>query len=254
MRSKDYILNFLLESLVEALKNNKKMNQLSQTSLQILIQQSAINNAEKFNALECEKIIIAMDNIFIKDINDKKVEALEGEAFSFGAKFFAEVKNDVYNLDRSTWRYNPDACVTDYDLIRANRNYKNLVLKKGVPIFTTKNDTLYKNGTYGVVLNFGPDEILIGLKDEKRIVIRQVIFTINIHEYSYKYYQFPIYIGYAATIRKVQGLTLDLPMKLIPSRSTTLTDVYVFCSRTTHLKNLYFEYPIDAHYTFYKQC
>ena len=120
----------------------------------------------------------------------------------------------------------------------------NLVLKVGALVVFVKNGDKWHNGSMGRVLDIGSREIRVELlnashevvsvkpeKWEKIEYIRDENDRLQEHEVG-SYKQFPLNLGYAMTIHKAQGKTLDTVVVDISRGAFAHGQTYVALSRT----------------------
>lgn len=134
---------------------------------------------------------------------------------------------------------------------------KDIVLKVGARVLLTKNSEEYVNGDTGVILSLpSKDDPTIRVKidrTESIVNVEQAVW--EFFKYSNvgnkvvstvdgRAYQYPIKIGFAITIHKSQGMTIN-SFALDMSQSFAHGQVYVGLSRIVDLKNLSLTRPIS---------
>lgn len=180
-------------------------------------------------------ITLTTHNYQAQQINNRKLDALEGRAYTYSA----EVKDDFPEY----------AFPTD----------QHLVLKKGAQVMFVKNDSSaekrYYNGKTGRITAISADNILVRCGDEKDAI------TVTREEWTNTKYsidaetqeisetvagsfkQYPLKTAWAITIHKSQGLTFE---KAIVNAGAAFThgQVYVALSRCKSLEGLVLGTPL----------
>lgn len=126
-----------------------------------------------------------------------------------------------------------------------------LTLKQGALVMFVKNSDKWHNGSLGIVENLGTKEIIVQLlDDDKNIVVVKPEKWSKI-EYSRdendriienevgSYKQFPLILGYAMTIHKAQGKTLNKVVIDISRGAFAHGQTYVALSRTRSAKDMH---------------
>jgi len=120
----------------------------------------------------------------------------------------------------------------------------NLTLKQGALVVFVKNGDKWHNGSMGIVEHLGAHEIIVQLLNKTRDVVvvrpekwqkieysRDENDRIQENEVG-SYKQFPLNLGYAMTIHKAQGKTLDAVIVDISRGAFAHGQTYVALSRT----------------------
>ncbi len=128
---------------------------------------------------------------------------------------------------------------------------KNLVLKEGaLVVFNKNNYPDYINGTSGMVVKLDERSIVVRcLQDDKYVTVRREewkSFVYDIDEEtgevsekeSGSFIQYPLQLGYALTIHKAQGKTLDRVIVDIDKGTFAHGQLYVALSRTRKKKDM----------------
>lgn len=128
---------------------------------------------------------------------------------------------------------------------------KEIYLKVGCKVMICANDMAgeYVNGDTGHILDINPKEIRVKL--DKGITVNVERFTWNTYGYSKgggklikdvvgTFIQFPIRLGWATSIHKSQGLTLDNVAIHTGKGAFSHGQFYTACSRIRNLENLSF--------------
>ncbi len=129
---------------------------------------------------------------------------------------------------------------------------KILTLKKGaLVIFNKNNPPYYINGSMGEIVDLKKEYLKIKLlKDNKIITVNKEIWQSFSYDYDAKtdtvteketgsFEQFPIQLGYALTIHKAQGKTLDKVIIDTDKGAFAHGQMYVALSRTRHFKDMH---------------
>lgn len=135
-----------------------------------------------------------------------------------------------------------------------------LDLKIGAQVMFTKNGKNWVNGNLGEVLEIGPSNIKIKMKNKNQVVdVKRETWEIKKYDYdpivnslktnvAGEFEQFPLTLAWAITIHKSQGLTLD-SVKIDFENGTFATgQAYVALSRCTSLEGISLEKPISMNY------
>lgn len=120
----------------------------------------------------------------------------------------------------------------------------NLTLKPGALVVFVKNSDKWHNGSMGVIKSLGPREITVELLNTSRDVVTvkpekwsKIEYARDDHDHLVEnevgaYKQFPLALGYAMTIHKSQGKTLDAVVVDISRGAFAHGQTYVALSRT----------------------
>jgi ATP-dependent exoDNAse (exonuclease V) alpha subunit len=136
-----------------------------------------------------------------------------------------------------------------------------LVLKVGALVMFTRNVREYGdgclNGAMGLVLELGAKEIRLKLLNDKQEIVaikpekwQKIEYAVDpesqklteVETGSYK--QFPLSLGYAMTIHKAQGKTLDAVVVDISRGAFAHGQTYVALSRTRRAADMHLESPL----------
>ncbi len=137
-----------------------------------------------------------------------------------------------------------------------------LTLKIGALVVFNKNDSekkQYINGSMGIVKELKDNEVVVQLLDMDRTIVYVNKAVWPRFEYDYNrqtdaleekeigsFRQFPLQLGYALTIHKAQGKTLDkVVVELDNSGAFAHGQMYVALSRTRKFEDMHVKYPID---------
>lgn len=134
----------------------------------------------------------------------------------------------------------------------------NLTLKIGALVVFVKNGDKWHNGSTGIVRNLGAKDITVELLNKNRDVvivkpetwqkieyIRDENDRLQEHEVG-SFKQFPLNLGYAMTIHKAQGKTLDSVIVDISRGAFAHGQTYVALSRTRSASDMHVATPIQA--------
>jgi len=133
----------------------------------------------------------------------------------------------------------------------------NLKLKQGALVMFVKNGDKWHNGSIGIVEHLGTKEIIVQLLDDNKndLVVVKPEKWAKI-EYSRdendriveneigSYKQFPLILGYAMTIHKSQGKTLNKVILDISRGAFAHGQTYVALSRTRHANDMHIVKPL----------
>lgn len=132
----------------------------------------------------------------------------------------------------------------------------NLTLKVGALVVFVKNGDKWHNGSMGLVRDLGTREITVELLNKSRDVVTvrpetwQKIEYLRdendkIHENEVgSFKQFPLNLGYAMTIHKAQGKTLDAVVVDISRGAFAHGQTYVALSRTRSASDMHVAVPL----------
>lgn len=127
----------------------------------------------------------------------------------------------------------------------------NLILKVGALVVFVKNGDKWHNGSMGRILSMGPKEIVVQLLDKSREIVSvrpekwQKIEYLSdengrLSEKEVGYFkQFPLNLGYAMTIHKAQGKTLDSVIIDMSRGAFAHGQTYVALSRTRNANEMH---------------
>ena len=132
----------------------------------------------------------------------------------------------------------------------------NLVLKQGALVVFVKNGDKWHNGSMGVVEHLGAHEIIVQLLNKTRDVVvvkpekwQKIEYERDENDHlneievgSFK--QFPLNLGYAMTIHKAQGKTLDAVVVDISRGAFAHGQTYVALSRTRNAGDMHVASPL----------
>ena len=134
----------------------------------------------------------------------------------------------------------------------------NLTLKQGVLVVFVKNGDKWHNGSMGIVEHLGAREIVVQLLNKTRDVVVVKPEKWQKIEYSRDendrivetevgaYKQFPLNLGYAMTIHKAQGKTLDSVVVDISRGAFAHGQTYVALSRTRSAVDMHIASPLRS--------
>ena len=134
----------------------------------------------------------------------------------------------------------------------------NLTLKVGALVVFVKNGDKWHNGSMGIVRNMSAREITVELLNHTHDVVSVRPETWQKIEYSRdendriqenevgSFKQFPLNLGYAMTIHKAQGKTLDAVIVDISRGAFAHGQTYVALSRTRSASDMHIATPLRA--------
>lgn len=217
------------------LLNNIRRNQATADDLQLL------NSYYKpaFIPDSNEKyIILTSHNAKADQINQGRLNKLEGKSFTFTAEIEGNFNENAYPAE-------PE-----------------LVLKKGAQIMFIRNDMSevkrYYNGKIGTISNINQENIEVTFPgEEEPLSLEKTNWENQRYEYNESseeiqtktigtFSQYPIRLAWAITIHKSQGLTFDKAI-IDAGKSFAPGQVYVALSRLTSLQGLILYSKIEAH-------
>ena len=132
----------------------------------------------------------------------------------------------------------------------------NLTLKQGALVVFVKNGDKWHNGSMGIIEHMGAHEIIVQLLNKSRDVVVVKPEKWQKIEYSRdendriqenevgSYKQFPLNLGYAMTIHKAQGKTLDAVVVDISRGAFAHGQTYVALSRTRDAADMHIANPL----------
>ncbi len=221
------------ECLLAHLKDIRFRQNLSQTL-------TTFNQAKFQNADELKTAVtITPYKATAEKINQEKLEQLPGGCYSY-------------------------SCSSSGYFSTANESPapRILLLKPGALIILNKNNPpLWINGSVGIVTSLEEDIIWVRLLKNNRITpVRRETWQSFTYEYNKEtdsveeketgsFTQFPLQLGYALTIHKAQGKTLDKVIIDMSSGAFAHGQMYVALSRTRHLSDIHVQsniFPDDV--------
>ncbi len=131
-----------------------------------------------------------------------------------------------------------------------------LVLKQGALVVFVKNGDKWHNGSMGIVRSLSAREIVVQLLSDSRDIVTVKPEKWAKIEYSRDendrlqenevgtYKQFPLNLGYAMTIHKAQGKTLDAVVVDISRGAFAHGQTYVALSRTRSARDMHIAAPL----------
>ena len=134
----------------------------------------------------------------------------------------------------------------------------NLELKVGALVVFVKNGDKWHNGSMGIVRSLGARDITVELLNQSRDVVlvkpekwQKIEYTRDENERLVEnetgaYKQFPLNLGYAMTIHKAQGKTLDTVIVDISRGAFEHGQTYVALSRTRAAADMHIARPLSA--------
>ena len=140
---------------------------------------------------------------------------------------------------------------------------KELVLKEGALVMFNKNNAPeWINGSTGVVVALKPDCIFVKLIGDGKLVVvtketwinREYVIEIDeknekqiVEKETGEFKQFPLQLGYALTIHKAQGKTLDKVIIDIGRGAFAHGQLYVALSRTRNEEDMHIVHDLTAY-------
>ena len=134
----------------------------------------------------------------------------------------------------------------------------NLELKVGALVVFVKNGDKWHNGSMGIVQKLGAREIVVQMLNREREIVsvrpekwQKIEYTRDendrlVENETGAYKQFPLALGYAMTIHKAQGKTLDSVIVDISRGAFEHGQTYVALSRTRTATDMHIARPLSA--------
>ncbi len=154
-------------------------------------------------------------------------------------------------LDGETFIYEAKTTGT-FEKMNETPAPKELHLKEGALVIFNKNNPPYWiNGSTGIILQLDDDIIWVQLtQDYKTVLVKRETWESYIYEYNKEtdevieklngtFTQFPLQLGYALTIHKAQGKTLDKVIIDMNRGAFAHGQLYVALSRTRTYKDIH---------------
>ncbi len=129
---------------------------------------------------------------------------------------------------------------------------RNLILKKGaLVLFNKNNPPFFINGSMGEIIDMKEDYLIVRLLRENKIItVGKEVWQSFSYDYDVKtdmvteketgsFTQFPLQLGYALTIHKAQGKTLDKVIIDTNKGAFAHGQMYVALSRTRKLSDIH---------------
>lgn len=209
--------------------DNVRTYKISQSDLILL------NNKINSNINYLEQTVLCTKNEIAQSYNENGLRKLSSEEFHFNAETKGTWNKDDYPKDLS------------------------IKLKVGAPVLFMRNDPMgkYKNGTRGIVaeINHTEKKLKIRLNASNTIEVEYVTWahpkynkatedeTLIINDY---FKHFPIILGYALTIHRCQGMTLDSVHLDLGTGAFAPGQLYVALSRLRNFSGLTLAKPITT--------
>jgi hypothetical protein len=179
-------------------------------------------------------ITLTTHNRIAQQINEERLQALEGTETEYAATIRGDFPRDAYPTDTT------------------------LKLKTGAQVMFVKNDNsadkLYYNGKIGTVIKLTADTVYVECADGREIPVQALEWTNMKYELSGddinetntgSFAQIPLKLAWAITIHKSQGLTFDKAI-IDVSEAFTHGQAYVALSRCRSLGGMVLRNPIAA--------
>lgn len=212
--------------------NHIRINNRHREAVARINRECYLDKLEKVN----DNISLVTTNAMAKTINEKKLKEIAGDLLTFEAKYSGTLKQNQIHFPA------PDI----------------LNLKIGAKIvFVKNNKPLWLNGTMGTVVGIEDDFLLVQI-DETKNIVSVGIETWDKVKYTYNYEtrkiesvsigsfsQFPITLGWAVTIHKSQGMTIEKLNIDLGNGAFAFGQSYVALSRCKTLEGITLFKPIS---------
>jgi hypothetical protein len=182
--------------------------------------------------LESGTVTLAPTNALVTEINQRKLDLLEGEARQYTATITGKMGKSTFPTEEV------------------------LQLKKGAQIVMLKNDSdkRWVNGTVGKIDGLFDDHIDVSINGVVYTLEREsweeVAYTYDIEtqkvelEVKSSFTQYPIRLAWALTIHKSQGQTYQSVELDLTTAAFAAGQMYVALSRCTCMEGLYLKMPV----------
>ena len=219
------------EAFIDIL-NHIRTNNNHRESVALLNRECYLEKKEELN----DNISLVTTNAMAKTINEKKLEAIDAELMTFEANYTGQLKQNQVQFPA------PDI----------------LNVKIGAKVvFVKNNKPLWLNGTLGTIVGIEDGFLLIQIGETKNIVsVGMETWDKVKYKYNYEtrkiesvsigsFTQFPITLGWAVTIHKSQGMTIEELNIDLGNGAFAFGQTYVALSRCKTLKGITLLKPIS---------
>lgn len=210
-------------NLLEQVRNGRLSNEFSHRLHERICDETIIDKIENITVLTCT-------NAAANDYNFNRLNVLKTPE----RHYRATIEGDFSTEDFPT--------------------LPKLTLKVGAKVIFIKNDPgrAWVNGTIGVIKELDDDELIVAIGGNDYVVVQETWEKYKYHAANGKFEkvvigkftQFPLKLGWALTIHKSQGLTLNNIYLDIGSGTFDSGQIYVALSRVRNMDNIYLKQPV----------
>ena len=220
-----------------------RLGERNETDMAVLKSRYKIYKEMKFSATDIKPTILYSKKIDVDFYNMAELAKLTTKEYVFMAKDKIDIKRNVLEKISKTTEENQQ---TYYKNLLSEGIPEKIVLKAGAQVMLKKNLDFKAglvNGSRGVVIGFIPEQSIVNVKF---LACPGVIVPIKYSEWKIQNKeilacreQIPLILGWAYTVHKSQGATLDCVICDLGSSVFANAQAYVALSRVRNLESLY---------------